>query len=105
VFVPTPDPGSFAWSKPEACLWDAPSYMQSKVPLMARYSSTPNKSFPARFFQEILQIKNVTWKELIEELKFLRTLRDRVYFENVKDIYILLNSMRLANHGISAEIK
>jgi hypothetical protein len=105
VFVPTPDTGSFAWSKPEACLWDAPPYMQSKVPLEARYSSTSNKSIPAGFFQEILQIKNMTWKELIDELKLLRTLRDRVYFEDIKDIYLRLNSMRLEDPGISAEIK
>jgi hypothetical protein len=86
-------------------LWDAPPYMQSKVPLMARYSSTSNDSMPTRFFREILQIKDATWEDLIEELKFLRRSGDRVHLEDIKDIYLRLNSFRLENTAISAEIQ
>ncbi|PMD63840.1 uncharacterized protein K444DRAFT_715137 [Hyaloscypha bicolor E] len=71
VFVPT-SPGSFSWNAPEECLWDAPSYMRSKIPLLARYRSITDASVPTEFFQETLLIRNTTSTDLLEELEFIR---------------------------------
>lgn len=100
VFVPTLKPGSFSWNAPEECLWDAPSYMHSKIPLLARYHSITDTSVPTEFFQETLLIRNTTSTHLLEELEFMHRVGSDVCLDNIKDIYVRLNDMRLADDSI-----
>lgn len=105
VFVPTLKPGSFSWNSPEECLWDAPSYMQSKIPLLARYRSITDTALPTEFFQETLRIRNTTSADLLDELESMRPLESDVCLDNIKDIYVRLNAMRLADGSIGDAIR
>ena len=79
--------------------------MQSKIPLRARYSSIPDISFAPEFFQETLLIPNTTWTHLLEELEFMCVVGSDVCLDDIKDIYIRLNDMRLADDSISDLIR
>ena len=86
-------------------MWDAPTYMQSKIPLLARYRSITDVTIPTEFFQETLLIQNTTPMDLLEELDFIRRKKSDVCYDNIKDIYVRLNAMRLADDSIGDGIR
>lgn len=79
--------------------------MQSKIPLLARYSSIPDVTIPTEFFRETLLIRNTTYVDLLEELDFVRREKSDVCYDNIIDIYVRLNTMRLANDSIREVIR
>jgi hypothetical protein len=79
--------------------------MRSKIPLLARYRSITDASVPTEFFQETLLIRNTTSKDLLEELEFMRREGGDICFDNIKDIYVRLNDMRLADDKIGDLIR
>ena len=105
VFVPNEKPDMFSWKKPEECLWDAPTYMQSRIPLLARYRLITDATIPTEFFQETLLIRNTTAMDLLGELEFIARDKSDVCRNNIKDIYVRLNAMRLTDDGISEMIR
>jgi hypothetical protein len=79
--------------------------MHSKIPLLARYSSITDTSVPTDFFQETLLIRNTTSTDLLEELEFIRREGGDICLDNIKDIYVRLNDMRLADARIGDLIR
>jgi len=62
---------------PSWCLWDAPDYFTTKVPLKEVYSSSFNISSTelghmAGFFRDTLSINDINWHDVVSELEELQ---------------------------------
>jgi hypothetical protein len=72
------------------CIWDGPHYMRVKYSLLPALSDANNATLTA-FFVDTLQMKNVSCKNLTDELadikKYVRNTA------NIHDIYIRLQTM------------
>lgn len=79
--------------------------MQSKIPLLSRYCSITHATIPTEFFQETLLIRNTTPMDLLEELDFIRREEKNICYDNRKDIYVRLNTMRLADDSVGEVIR
>jgi hypothetical protein len=65
------------WASPSDCSWEAIDILTSKRPLRALYVKTFTMSSTetdglAKFFREILLIPEMSWKDIIEELKITK---------------------------------
>lgn len=75
VLVPDLSEDKVIWANPKDCLWEAPSGMISKYSLQQMYesmSSEENMGFLTFLFRDILEIRDVTWGDVVDELKALK---------------------------------
>ncbi|KAH7378152.1 hypothetical protein BKA64DRAFT_585931 [Cadophora sp. MPI-SDFR-AT-0126] len=74
IFVPQYQSELALWTRPDECLWDAPSSFCTKVPLKKIYTSvfsgaSTELGHVATFFRETLGIDDIDWRNVIEELE------------------------------------
>lgn len=86
VFVPS----SGLWSELDDCLWDAPSDLLSKHALLPEYTAAlPNSDFDigrlAQFFKGTLDIPDMAWGHIIDELKAVKE-KSREYCDSREDL-------------------
>jgi hypothetical protein len=78
---------------PYRCLWDAPEYMTTKHALLPALSHLNNQILTS-FFQETLEILDVSWDDLLDEL-FAISVEGQPDVENIRDIYRRLYTMSI----------
>jgi len=80
-----------SWTCQGFCFWDAPDYLISTRPLLP-YLSRFNTTILTAFFQETLDIPDVSWGNLSDELhdRRLENLHDMKIYQ---DIYLRLQKM------------
>ncbi|ETI26864.1 hypothetical protein G647_10310 [Cladophialophora carrionii CBS 160.54] len=59
-----------AWYRSTDCIWEGPSFLQAKQVLSPLYGANQSAS---SFFKTILNMRNVSYNDLIDELKMLST--------------------------------
>lgn len=79
----------------EECVWDAPSYIQHVPSLRHRIPLRLQSTMLKTFLRSTLQIIDVSWKHLIQELTFMRELGDKDP-QRVLEIYRALDNIRNA---------
>jgi hypothetical protein len=72
VYVPENDFEEACWTWPGQCLWEAPAYMITKYPLRSSYENIQDSSLFTFLFHDILNIGNVSFGDLLEELRELQ---------------------------------
>ena len=77
IFVPQWNSYPAMWTEPNECLWDAPGNFITSVPLKEIYTSFYNLSTELGhligFFREILNIHDIAWPDVIDELQELKS--------------------------------
>ena len=81
-----------SWTYSACCLWDAPDYLTTKWALLPSLSHL-NTPILTVFFQNTLNIKDVAWSDLIEELDDGIKAKDEPDIKVVQDIYLRLQKM------------
>ena len=72
IYLNVSFPASFScWHAPEACLWQAPSFLTIK-PVLASCAEYSRNSNVETLFRHILQVRNADWRDYVDELQNLR---------------------------------
>lgn len=95
MYLPQYDDEEGVWANAEDCLGNAPLDMQYKYPIIARYEA----AFPGvdlntvtRFFLDTLNINQCSWKDVVEDLKVLKS-RDISDFDRICSRYVQLSEL------------
>lgn len=64
------------WATPNQCLWDAPATMMITYSLRSRFeevvgSTSTEGSNIEKLFSEVLDIPNCTWRNIVDELRYI----------------------------------
>ncbi|TVY16404.1 hypothetical protein LARI1_G008274 [Lachnellula arida] len=83
ILAPSRLEGLPSWTCQVNCFWDAPDYLITTIPLLPYLSrfNTTNTTVLTAFFQETLDIPDVSWGNLTDEL-------DKRQMENLQDMKI-----------------
>jgi hypothetical protein len=81
-----------SWTYSDYCLWDAPDYLTTKWALLPSLAHL-NTPILTVFFQNTLDIKDVAWSDLIEELGEGIKAKGKPDIKVVRDIYLRLQKM------------
>ncbi|KAL2065322.1 hypothetical protein VTL71DRAFT_2991 [Oculimacula yallundae] len=91
ILAPSRLNGAPSWTCQANCVWDAPDYLITSIPLLS-YLSPFNTIVLTAFFQETLHIKNVSWGNLTDELDKRR--KENLHDTEIdRDIYLRLQKM------------
>lgn len=95
MFVPAGNGGNAVWEQPSSCRWDAPEYLTVAYPLRARYlaafaGSDVNVDKLGLFFQRTLDIPDLSWQDIIDELSALKK-SPQIKGNVVRQLYELLD--------------
>lgn len=95
-----------AWAYPQDCLWEAPADFESKHPMNSLCKenvvrSNTNAAILKQFFQNTLEICDITWSDMFLELQALRSSGQR-NVSRVRDLYRQLNAVRTTLKGSEA---
>jgi hypothetical protein len=80
-----------SWTYPGCCRWDAPDYMTTIWALLPSLSHL-NTSILTIFFQKTLDIDDVSWVDLANELEEIKD-ESKLDLKIVQDIYLRLQKM------------
>ena len=92
ILAPSSGERPRSWTHSAYCLWDAPDYLTTKWALLPSLSHL-NTPILTVFFQNTLDIKDVAWSDLIEELDEGIKAKDKPDIKAVQDIYLRLQKM------------
>lgn len=95
IFVPQWKSKPASWTKPNQCLWDAPSDFMTKVPLKEIYTSSfhdlsTELGHVTEFFRETLGIDDIDWLDVIDELEELKR-QQSITGEAVRQLFVILS--------------
>ncbi|KIW14560.1 hypothetical protein PV08_07344 [Exophiala spinifera] len=82
-----------AWHKSTDCIWEGPSFLRVKQVLKPLYGANPSAS---SFFKSILNLRDVSYDDLIDELKIPSTKateRSPPIESKASEVYSALNAM------------
>jgi hypothetical protein len=91
ILAPSSQGRLSSWTYSYRCLWDAPDYLTTKSALLPSLSHL-NTTILAIFFVNTLNIADVSWKDLIDELKVMKA-KGIPDTKIMQDIYLRLQSM------------
>ncbi len=91
-----------AWYRSTDCIWEGPDFLRAKQVLSPLYGADQSAS---SFFQNILSMRNVSYEDLIDELKMLSTevtARSPPIEDKAQTIYTALAGMASSEPAIEA---
>ncbi|OAG40830.1 hypothetical protein AYO21_04907 [Fonsecaea monophora] len=91
-----------AWYRSTDCIWEGPSFLQAKQVLSPLYEANQSAS---SFFKTILEMRDVSYNDLIDELKMLTTkvtAGSRPIESEAPEVYAALNAMASSEPVIEA---
>lgn len=94
------------WACRSKCLWIAPPYIETKYPLESSYEgyfgrSETDKMTLTQFFRTTLEIPNATWRDFVDEIKYLKTSNCKD-FGWMNSLYICLDQIKSSGIGDDA---
>ncbi|OAL29177.1 hypothetical protein AYO20_09230 [Fonsecaea nubica] len=91
-----------AWYRSTDCIWEGPSFLQAKQALSPLYEANQSAS---SFFKTILEMRDVSYNDLIDELKMLSTkvtTESRLTESEAPKVYAALDAMASSEPVIEA---
>ena len=95
IFVPQWKSRPASWTKPNECLWDAPSDFMTKVPLKEIYTSSfydlsTELGHMTGIFRGALNIDDIDWPDVVDELEELKR-QQSIKGEVVRQLFGILS--------------
>lgn len=109
IFVPQWKSKPASWTKPNECLWDAPSDFMTKVPLKEIYTSSfydlsTELGHMTGIFRGTLNIYDIDWPDVIDELEELKR-QQSIAGEVVRQLFGILSEKSPTEEDAKQEMR